>query len=116
MANIWVVEDDSIVAKLVIGLLIANGYSVSGFSGGQEAIHFLETGQFPDVLLLDVVMPKPDGNDVLQLVKQLGRPPVVVLTADVSMVSKELATIPVAIVAKPFKYHELMDTIKKAVG
>lgn len=116
MAEIWVVEDDNVVNQLVVSLLGNEGYQVFGFLNGTEVISRLEMSRFPDLIILDVLMPEKNGNDVMEVIRRMGKPKVVVLTACVSNLRADLASIPFEIVVKPFKYLDIMNTVKRALS
>ena len=61
---ILVVDDEPIVAEVVVGTLAGRGYDVTGAGGGQEAINLAAEHRF-DLVLLDVKMPQPDGWETL---------------------------------------------------
>lgn len=68
MKKILVVEDDSMVAKAYKSKLTRLGYDVVMAGDGEEAIVVLRDYQ-PDAVLLDLVLPKKDGFEVLAEVK-----------------------------------------------
>lgn len=112
---IWVVEDDNVVAQLIHDLLVAEKYTVTHFSNGRVPIDHLRTGYCPSVMVLDLRMPPPDGNDVMRAVKALGRPPVILVTGFAGDIAPDLLTVPIKILDKPFTRHELLDTVEQAL-
>jgi PAS domain S-box-containing protein len=78
------VVDDDAVSRHVLGQILAGaGLEACLVSDGSEAIEFLESNPTPKVILLDLVMPEPDGYAVLRHVRsrpRLAEVPVVVLT------------------------------------
>jgi two-component system chemotaxis response regulator CheY len=64
--GILVVEDDDDVREAVVEVLRAEGYETRGAANGQEALQALEsTGERPELILLDLMMPVMDGWDFL---------------------------------------------------
>lgn len=116
MSKIWVIEDEDVVAELVVQLLRANKYDVTRYAGGQEAIDALQTRTPPDLLILDLMMPPPDGNDVLALVAKLGHPPVLILTAYPGHLHSDYYGIPVGVISKPFRFEELLRSVDSAIS
>lgn len=112
MTTIWVVEDDDVVAQLVIELLTASRYTVVRYPGGQPAIDALQTTPLPDLMILDINMPTPDGNDVLRFMKDRKHPPVLVLTAYADALKPELREVYKAVIDKPFEYKHLISMIE----
>lgn len=82
--KILVVEDDTIMRKLITRVLQKEGsYEVEEAANGRIALKMMES-EIPDLVLLDLMMPVMDGFDVLKNVrsdKNLKNLPVIVLTA-----------------------------------
>ena len=81
--RILVVDDDEDVRILVRKALVQGGHQVWEAAGGAEALRLLESGT-PDLVLLDLNMPPPDGHEVLRVIRSRESTrsiPVVVLTA-----------------------------------
>jgi putative two-component system response regulator len=68
-ANILVVEDDAMNARLMERLLTNEGYAVQIAHDGESALAFLKAER-PDVIVLDVQLPGMDGFDVCKTIKQ----------------------------------------------
>jgi DNA-binding NtrC family response regulator len=64
--RIAIVDDDPAFAEYLSTLLAAWGYDVSRFASGPELLRALGSGQPPDVVLLDVLMPQMDGLETLK--------------------------------------------------
>ncbi|MDD2758604.1 MAG: response regulator [Patescibacteria group bacterium] len=68
--KILVVEDDNILAKAIFeALRRANGFKVELAVDGEEALKKMKAN-VPDLILLDLVLPKRTGEDVLAAMKQ----------------------------------------------
>jgi DNA-binding response OmpR family regulator len=81
--KVLVVDDDPSVRKLLNQTLELEGYTVSTASDGEEALEELPTSK-PDVVVLDVMMPKLNGLDVLDRIRrnpETSTLPVILLTA-----------------------------------
>jgi PAS domain S-box-containing protein len=79
-----VVEDEDDVREVVQRHLDRAGWSVSGAENGQVALDMLEEGHRPDVVILDLMMPKVDGFEVADRMRahdEWSNIPIVVLTA-----------------------------------
>jgi len=80
---ILVVDDSEVLRRIVVFNLVKNGYTVSEASDGEEALQKLKEST-PDLVILDIMMPKMNGFEVLKVMKQdenLSKVPVIVLTA-----------------------------------
>jgi two-component system, OmpR family, alkaline phosphatase synthesis response regulator PhoP len=80
--KILIAEDSSTVRQLVVGRLAADGYQVIEAADGEEALA-LARREEPDLLVLDKVMPKYDGFEVVRALREDPRTraiPVVMLT------------------------------------
>ena len=74
-------EDDRDIAKAVQTLLMRSGYSVDTVFNGQDAMDYIETGDY-DGVILDWMMPKRSGIEVLAQMRSKGfSTPVLMLTA-----------------------------------
>jgi len=81
--RVLVVDDDQSIQRVLVQTLQLEGYEVATASDGVEALESLQ-GQLPDVVILDVMMPKLDGLDVLKRMRADERThtvPVILLTA-----------------------------------
>lgn len=69
MAKVVVADDDRMLRKAAETTLRRQGHAVSTASDGEEALQLIRSEQ-PDVIVLDLIMPKLQGFDVLQILKQ----------------------------------------------
>ncbi len=82
MSHLLLVEDDNILASTVADFLRMEGYEIKIAKDGVEGLEMLNMER-PDLLILDLILPKKSGEDVLEeLRKQEGLKdlPVLVLT------------------------------------
>ena len=80
MALILVVEDDREIAEMLELYLRHDGHQTERAADGEEALHLFRAAQ-PDLVVLDIGLPRLDGLEVLRRVRGAGRTPVVMLTA-----------------------------------
>jgi DNA-binding response OmpR family regulator len=73
-------DDDPQLLRLVMRNLQLEGYEVLVASDGQQALEQIETHQ-PDLVLLDVMMPRMDGFTVCQRVREFSSVPILLVTA-----------------------------------
>ncbi len=64
-ARVLVVEDENDLRELIVRWLESRNYLVSEAADGQDAVDLLEAGLDPDVILLDLTMPRMDGRAFL---------------------------------------------------
>lgn len=67
--HILVIEDEKDLADIVIKILKKEGYEVDSANDGEEGLNKIKTDR-PDLVLLDIVLPKLDGRDLLKIVKK----------------------------------------------
>src|SRR6201993_5270595 len=81
MPHLLLVDDDDLFRESLGLNLIDEGYEVTSFADGAEALDYLNCGGFADVMLLDWRMPKLTGMDVLRQMRGAGITiPVIFLT------------------------------------
>lgn len=79
--RILLAEDERSLSRAVAALLERNHYAVDAVYDGREALDYLAGGNY-DALILDIMMPKMDGMEVLRCLRQEGNSiPVLMLTA-----------------------------------
>src|SRR5882672_4559037 len=83
--RVLVVDDDSLLRKLVTEQLARGGFDAAPAASGQQALDILQDTDY-DVMLLDITMPGLSGLDTLREIRKLEDPPeVIMLTADTSL-------------------------------
>ncbi len=116
--SILVVDDEDDTIELARMVLEFEGYRVFSADNGQDAIDFLkDNDEKPDLILLDVRMPKMDGLEVCKWVKKqsnLKTIPILLFTAKVGKkdrIAGEEAGAD-AYINKPFSADDLLSLIK----
>ena len=79
-AQILVVDDEARYQHLLKVNLEAAGYAVSTASNGEEALELVSTHQ-PDLVILDVMMPRLDGFSTCERIRMFSSVPIIILTA-----------------------------------
>ncbi len=72
MAKILFIEDDPLIIKIYTTRLTADGYQVFSAENGEEGAKIAET-EIPDLIVLDLMMPKLDGFGVLERLRANSR-------------------------------------------
>lgn len=114
--NVLVVDDEPNIVLSLKFLITQEGYEVRTASSGEEALQALAE-QVPDLILLDVMMPKPDGYEVCQIIRATPEwkdIPVIMLTAKGRDVEKEKGFAMGAddYITKPFATKELVAKVQ----
>ena len=112
-ANILVVDDDKEIAELVGIHLREEGYEVYKAYSGKEALEIFKQERI-DLVILDVMMPVMDGNQVCSKIRDTSAVPIIMLSAkdaEMDMVSS-LYQGADDYVTKPFRPMELMARVK----
>ncbi len=78
--TILTADDDPQLLRLMTRNLQLEGYDVLGASDGQQALELIESNP-PDLVLLDVMMPKLDGFTVCYRVREFSSVPIIIVTA-----------------------------------
>ena len=118
MAKILIVDDEKETVELLRLLLDKDSHEVSTALGGDEALGFLKS-QIPQLILLDVTMPKMDGYTFMSHLQEEDATrdiPVMVLTGREGMKDTfQMFTNVVDFVPKPFDIKELRARVKTAL-
>ena len=109
MHNILIIDDDVNINKMLDAVLTKAGYRVSHAYSGTEALLFL-SGEKPDLILLDLMLPGLSGEEVLPEIKGV---PVIVMSAKVDTGDKVNMLLGGAAdyITKPFDIEELLARI-----
>lgn len=112
-SRILVVDDEKLIVKGIKFSLEQEGWEVEAAYDGEEALNFVKNGKY-DVMLLDVMLPKYDGLQVCQLVREFSNIPIIMLTAKGEDMDKIMGLEYGAddYVTKPFNILELKARIK----
>lgn len=111
--KVLIVDDEKNIVDIIAFNLKKEGYEVATAMDGEEGLsRVLELD--PDLILLDVMMPKMDGYEVCRKVREKKNTPIIMLTARAEEVDKVLGLELGAddYVTKPFGIRELMARVK----
>jgi DNA-binding response OmpR family regulator len=115
--RILLVDDDPSLLVVLAEQLRDDGYDVATARDGQEAMRRLEAG-WPDLVLLDLMMPRVDGLALARQIKAEADLPIIVVSAIDTADSKARLLDEVAedYVSKPYHYPELRARIQRVLG
>ena len=113
MKKILVVDDEKPISDIVKFNLTKEGYEVHTAFDGEEALAKVEEVD-PDLILLDLMLPKVDGLEVARQVRKTHDMPIIMVTAKDSEIDKVLGLELGAddYVTKPFSNRELVARVK----
>jgi len=118
MPQVLIVDNDESTRQTARFLLEDEGYEVIEAPDGAAALDLLRMSDQPMVVLLDIVMPRLNGVELLKLVghdERLTRHAFVVWTASRVPVPMELlASLDAPLVPKPFDMDELLEVVARA--
>ena len=112
--RILLAEDERALSKAIIKIFEKNNYSADAAYDGQEALTYLESGNY-DVAVLDIMMPKMDGITLLKKLRAANNQiPVIMLTAKSEIEDRVLGLDSGAndYLSKPFDTRELLARIR----
>jgi len=114
--RILLVDDDASLLIVLSEQLRDDGYEVATARDGAEALRRLEAG-WPDLILLDLMMPRVDGLALARQIKSQADLPIIVLSAIDTADSKARLLDEVAedYVSKPYHYPELRARIQRVL-
>lgn len=111
--RVLIVEDDSGIADFLQLELEHEGLDVLHAEDGRKALELFESGA-PDIILLDIMLPKLNGLEVLRRIRKTSRVPVIMLTARGDTLDKVSGLDSGAddYLAKPFEIEELLARMR----
>ncbi len=118
MKKIIIIEDEEILLGLLKKKLIQEGYQVISAQDGQDGLNKIRT-EAPDLILLDIVMPKKGGFEVMEELNQddkLNNIPVIVISNSGQPIEldriKKLGAVD-WLIKTNFNPQEVVDKVKK---
>jgi two-component system KDP operon response regulator KdpE len=114
--RILVAEDETPLRDFISRNLRARGYTVFEASNGLEAIALWET-ESPQLLVLDIMMPRLDGLEVCRRIRERSTAPIIVLTA-LDSESDKVAALDLGAddyLTKPFGVEELLARVRASL-
>ena len=114
--RILLADDDEMILDILRYQLEREGYEVLTAADGQEALELAQTGR-PDLVLLDVMMPKLQGWEVCRALRRESTVPILMLTARGEEMDRVLGLELGAddYIVKPFSFRELLARVHAAL-
>ena len=116
--RVVVAEDEALIRLDLVEMLTEAGYEVVGQAGDGEAAITITEKEKPDLVVMDVKMPKLDGISAAERIANQRIAPVVILTAfsQRDLVERARDAGAMAYLTKPFTIEDLMPAIELAVS
>jgi two-component system response regulator VicR len=112
--KILVVDDEEPIRELLRNLLEKEGYEAILASDGEEAVRLTES-ENPDLIILDMIMPRLDGINACVALKASGKTrtiPIIVMTGFMELIGVAVNAGVDDVVVKPISLAELMVRVK----
>ena len=106
-----IVEDDADTLAGMFTMFTTAGYSVLTADNGQQAVDLLERGIRPRIILIDLMMPKVSGEELIDYLRgdpELKHIPTIVVTG---MPKDQVRVIADAVFHKPLNFATLLETV-----
>jgi len=120
---VMVIDDSTTVRKIIETCLGRQGFQVLGFPDGVEAMRWLmePTSRMPDLVFLDIGLPKMDGYEVARRLKtkpQLSNSVIVMLSRRDGMIDRLKGRLAGAkdYITKPFKTQDIISVTESYLG
>lgn len=115
--RLLVVDDDQAIRKLLERIARRAGFEVDGAKDGVEALEMLDRAHY-DVALIDLMMPRLSGYELVQRVGARERRPVLIVAT--ALTSGDLAsvddTLVKQVIRKPFDVHAVIAALQAAIA
>ncbi|MEK5250695.1 response regulator transcription factor [Bacillus sp. FSL R9-9530] len=114
--HILLVEDDISIQEMVETYLVREGFQVTIASDGEEGVGVFSKGSF-DLIILDIMMPKLDGLEVVRIIREKSAVPILMMSAKDTDVDKAVGLGLGAddYICKPFSMIELAARVKAGI-
>lgn len=116
MIRILTVEDDSAISNLIYMTLTAENYHCTVANDGEEGLRALDYGEY-DLILLDLMLPKISGYELLEIIRRTTSTPVIVISA-MNQVSDRIRGLKMGAddyLCKPFQIGELVARVESVL-
>lgn len=116
MPSIAIVDDDTQIATLIEDMLEGEGYDVVSYRDPHTALHQIKA-RAPDLVLLDIIMPKMNGIELLRCLRKSSDIPVIFLTERIEEAEELLGLQTGAddYIHKPFSQRTLIERVKSVL-
>ncbi|HEY3452685.1 MAG TPA: response regulator [Myxococcales bacterium] len=110
---VMVVEDDPYLALTLKGILEEHGNEVLLAKDGEEALDLLGVSRVPALIILDLVLPRLDGWNLLEILHEVSPVPVIATSGLAPACLAKHATV---FLPKPLDLDELLGEVERCLG
>jgi two-component system, OmpR family, response regulator BaeR len=112
-AHIFIVEDEDVIAQILIEYLGKNGFRSTRFASGAGVVEAVKREE-PDLILLDLVLPGKNGLDLCREIRSFSQVPIFMVTGEVEEIDRLLGLELGAddYICKPFSSREVLARIR----
>lgn len=114
--EVLVVDDDEDVRTMLCIALSAAGYKAASAADGVEALRCLQRGERPSLILVDLMMPRMDGDALIRKMSEdssLAHIPVAVISGQLTSDARPSSPQVIARLVKPIELDELLDVVHR---
>lgn len=111
--KILIIENEESISSILVTRFLSLGYDVSLSTNGAEAL-IIFNQECPDIVILDILLPKIDGYEVCRRIRKKSKVPIIILTA-LNKVSNRIMGLKIGAddyITKPFSLTELEIRVK----
>jgi DNA-binding response OmpR family regulator len=108
-SKVLLIEDDSNVRELIVNFMSKQGYEVSAFEDGPEALEHVQQRGLPHIALLDLDLPTTHGFELASQLKSMADVPIMFVTStgETDVIVEGLKKYAEDFIVKPFELREL---------
>lgn len=108
-SKVLLIEDEETISKLIVDFMGKNGYEVTAFNDGPEAIEHVRQRGLPHIALLDLNLPTMHGFEIASRLKSMADVPIIFVTSsgDTETIVQGLKKYAEDFIVKPFELREL---------
>lgn len=113
--KILIVDDEEAILKILSIKLRVSGYDVIAASDGRKGLELVRSEK-PDLVVLDVILPKMNGLQVLEKLQERSNLPIIAFSARPENAQKVISLGADDFIAKPFDVDALIKRIEKLLN
>jgi CheY-like chemotaxis protein len=114
--TVMIIDDDEAITELLVMILNRQGLNVVSVASGQEGLDFLVSGNTPDLIITDMMMPEMDGVEFLKRVRSNPKTrdiPVIVSSALEDLETKTKLAGAITLLKKPYTLEKFASVIRE---